>query len=170
MPTRRAPRVTGSPETRYLLMMSMASRTVSSGEIVTGSTIIPLSERFTRSTSSAWRSMLMLRCTKPSPPCRAMAIASRDSVTVSIAAETSGMFREILRVSCVCVLTSVGRTEDFPGTSSTSSNVNPSRIGPSIHFSFIDKRAVRKQPLNTTQPSGRPLGGLNGSRRDSCVS
>ena len=78
----------------------------------------------------------MLRCTKPSPPCRAMAMARRDSVTVSMAAETSGMFSEILRVSCVCVFTSVGSTEDFPGTSSTSSNVNPSRIGPSIHFSL----------------------------------
>ena len=36
------------------------------------------------------------------------------------------------------VTVSVGRTEDFPGTSSTSSNVSPSRIGPSIHFSLSD--------------------------------
>src|SRR5579863_3784647 len=167
MPTSRAPRVTGSPETRYFVMMSIASRTDSSGEIVTGSTIIPLSERFTRSTSSAWRSTPMLRCTNPSPPWRAMAIARRDSVTVSIAAETSGMFSEILRVSCVLVSTSVGRTEDFPGTSSTSSNVKPSVIGPSIHLSLTDRiLAGSNGSPKTTQPSGRPLGGRCGSMRE----
>ena len=89
--------------------------TVCSGEMVTGSTIMPLSERFTRSTSSAWRSMVMLRCTKPRPPCRAMAMARRDSVTVSMAAETMGMFSEILRVRQVRVSASVGRMEDLPG-------------------------------------------------------
>src|SRR6185437_2216775 len=64
------PRVTGSPETRYLVMNSSAWRTEISGEIVTGSTIMPLSERFTLSTSSAWRWIGMLRWTNPMPPWR----------------------------------------------------------------------------------------------------
>src|SRR5216684_4966761 len=66
------------------------------------------------------------------PPCRAMAMASRDSVTVSIAAEASGMFTFSLRAKFVVVSTSVGSTDDLPGRSSTSSKVRPSAIGPSI--------------------------------------
>ena len=46
----------------------------------------------------------------PDPPARASAIASRASVTVSIAAEISGMFSEIDGVSRVTVETSFGRT------------------------------------------------------------
>ncbi len=61
IPVSREPRVTGRPEILYLFMISRACRSVMSGEIVTGSTIMPLSERFTRSTSSPWRSMGMLR-------------------------------------------------------------------------------------------------------------
>ena len=37
----------------------------------------------------------------PSPPCRAIAIAMRDSVTVSIALESSGTLRVSSRVSLV---------------------------------------------------------------------
>jgi len=70
--------------------------------------------------------MLMLRWIKPSPPCRAMPMASRDSVTVSIAAETTGIFSAILRVRQVRVSASVGKIADFPGSSSTSSNVSAS--------------------------------------------
>ena len=62
----------------------------------------------------------------PRPPSRASAIASRASVTVSIAAETIGMLSSIERVSRVRVETSFGSTRDSAGTSSTSSNVNPS--------------------------------------------
>ena len=42
------------------------------------------------------------------PPCRAMAIAIRDSVTVSIAAEMSGVLRLISRVSQLVVSRSPG--------------------------------------------------------------
>ncbi len=56
----------------------------------------------------------------PMPPCRAIAIANRDSVTVSMAAEANGILMVSLRVNCVEVSTSVGRIVDFPGTSSTS--------------------------------------------------
>src|SRR5262249_25081011 len=54
------------------------------------------------------------------------AIAIRASVTVSIAAETSGSSSAIVRVSRVAVDTSFGRTADSAGTRSTSSNVSPS--------------------------------------------
>ena len=64
---------------------------------------MPLSERFTRSTSSACRSIVMLRWMIPMPPCCASAIARCDSVTVSIAALTIGMFSPILRVNHVRV-------------------------------------------------------------------
>jgi len=45
---------------------------------------------------------------------------------VSIAAETTGISRAIVRVSRVAVETSLGRTDDSAGTSRTSSNVRPS--------------------------------------------
>src|SRR4051794_33389044 len=64
----------------------------------------------------------------PRPPACAMAMASADSVTVSIAAETRGIPSSIARVSRVRVLVSVGRTEEAAGVSSTSSNVNACRI------------------------------------------
>src|SRR6266478_186485 len=66
------------------------------------------------------------------PPCRAMAMASRDSVTVSIAADASGMLIFSLRAKFVVVSTSVGSTADRPGNSSTSSKVRPSVIELSI--------------------------------------
>src|SRR5262249_24255269 len=72
----------------------------------------------------------------PMPPWREMPMARRDSVTVSIAAEASGMLMVSLRVNCVVVSASVGRTEDLPGRSRTSSNVRPSEIGsPSMETS-----------------------------------
>ena len=70
---------------------------------------MPLSLRFTRSTSSACRSIVMLRWMMPMPPCCASAIARCDSVTVSIAALRIGMFSLILRVTYVLVSTWFGR-------------------------------------------------------------
>ena len=55
------------------------------------------------------------------PPCRAIAMAIRDSVTVSIALEISGVCSVIPRVSRVRVSTSLGMTSVSPGSSSTSS-------------------------------------------------
>ena len=60
------------------------------------------------------------------PPWRAMAMAIRDSVTVSIALDSSGTRSEISRVSRVVVSTSLGTTSVSPGSSSTSSKVSPS--------------------------------------------
>src|SRR5713101_2404111 len=76
--------------------------------------------------------MGMLRCTIPIPPWRAMAIARRDSVTVSMAAEASGIFRASFLAKFVVVSASPGSTDDLPGKSSTSSKVRPSEIGLSL--------------------------------------
>jgi hypothetical protein len=61
----------------------------------------------------------------PTPPAFAIAIAIADSVTVSIADETSGTASEILRVNQVEVLTSDGTTSDASGRRRTSSYVRP---------------------------------------------
>jgi hypothetical protein len=66
--------------------------------MVTGSTIIPDSERLTRSTCSACRSMGMFLWMMPIPPCWAMAIAIPASVTVSMAADAIGRCRVMSRV------------------------------------------------------------------------
>ena len=50
-----------------------------------------------------------------------MAIAIRDSVTVSIAALTSGALSVISRVSRVVVSMSAGARSEWPGSSRTSS-------------------------------------------------
>ncbi len=112
MPTSLPFLVTGTPEILNRRITSSASAIGRSGSMVTGSTIIPLSERFTLSISPACCSMERLRCTTPSPPCWAMAIASRDSVTVSIAADISGVASVIRLVSRTCVLTCVGTTSE----------------------------------------------------------
>ena len=49
--------VIGRPEIRYFFMTSMAFSIFSSGRMVMGSTIMPLSWRLTLSTSSAWSSI-----------------------------------------------------------------------------------------------------------------
>src|SRR5262249_32326391 len=51
------------------------------------------------------------------------------SVTVSMAALTMGMFRRMLRVSCVCVLAKAGTTSERAGSSNTSSKVRASGTG-----------------------------------------
>ena len=79
-------------------MSAVASRTVSLGRSVIGLRIMPLSDRFTRSTSAACRSIDMFLWSTPMPPARAIAIAISDSVTVSIAAETSGTRSSMPRV------------------------------------------------------------------------
>src|SRR5919201_1818236 len=118
--------VIGTPLMWYVDISSSASETSAAGGSVTGSTIIPASERLTLSTSATCASIERLRCNTPIPPSRASAIASRASVTVSIAAETIGIANSRRLVSRVRVETSFGRTRDSAGTSSTSSNVSPS--------------------------------------------
>ena len=94
---------------------------------MTGSVIMPLWLRFTRSTS--------VTCSVDGEvpvhdPDAALAGPSRwragASVTVSMAADTIGMLSWIFGVRRAAVLTSFGRTLDSAGSSRTSSNVSPS--------------------------------------------
>jgi hypothetical protein len=106
-------------------MTPRASVTRASAGSVTGSTIMPDWFRLTLSTSPTWSSIDRLRWTIPMPPARAIAMASRDSVTVSIAADTIGIASSMRGVSRLAVDTSAGSTDDSAGTNSTSSNVRP---------------------------------------------
>ena len=91
MPTSTpSPLVTGTPEIRKRPHRPSTSAIVASGPQVTGLVIMPASDRLTMSTCCACSSTDRLRCSTPTPPWRAMAIAIRASVTVSIDAETSG--------------------------------------------------------------------------------
>src|SRR5688572_14222502 len=141
MPTRRPsllpPSVIGTPEMRYFCIRSSASRISASGATVIGLTIIPLSDRFTRSTSSAWSSMDRFLWMMPMPPCCAMAIAISDSVTVSIAALSSGTFNLMFLVSRVVTSTCAGRTVECRGTRRMSSNVSAVRRSAPMAFSRI---------------------------------
>src|SRR5437868_3506754 len=58
-----------------------------------------------------------------------MVMAVLLSVTVSIAAESSGTWRRIFFVSCVSRLTFEGRISEYAGKSRTSSKVKASAIG-----------------------------------------
>jgi hypothetical protein len=116
--------VIGTPEIRYFFISSRASKMRLEGESVIGLTIIPLSDRFTRSTSDACSSTDRFLWMMPIPPCCAIAMANRDSVTVSIAALAIGTCRRILRVRFEETSTSLGRTLECCGTSSTSSKVS----------------------------------------------
>jgi hypothetical protein len=55
-------------------------------------------------------------------------MAVLDSVTVSMAALTNGIFNRMVRVNAVLTSTSLGKTSEKAGTSSTSSNVKRSSI------------------------------------------
>ena len=77
---------------------------------MTGSVIIPLWLRLTFCTSAAWSSIDRLRWITPMPPSRAMAIAMRASVTLSIAADTSGTARLMSAANVAVVSTVSGST------------------------------------------------------------
>ena len=112
MPTRRpSPSTTGRPETRNCPQRASTSATVASGVVVTGFVIMPDSERLTLSTCCACSSIERLRCRMPRPPCRAMAIAMRASVTVSIAAEMRGACTRMRRVRSAAAARATGRAE-----------------------------------------------------------
>src|ERR1019366_7716408 len=123
---------TGTPEIRKFAMTSSASEILWVGRQVTGSTIIPLSERFTLSTSAACESIVRVLWMTPSPPFCAIAIARRDSVTVSLAAERMGMFSPIPGASRVFRSVSAGWTFERAGRRRTSSNVRASGISRSF--------------------------------------
>ncbi len=112
MPTTRLPSTTGRPEIRFVLCSAIASRTGMSGVMVIGSRSTPASKRLTLATSAACFCGLRFLWTMPMPPSWASVIASGASVTVSIAAETSGRFSAMLRVRRVESWVSRGRTAE----------------------------------------------------------
>ena len=59
------------------------------------------------------------------PPSSAMAIAILSSVTVSMAALTTGVFSEMCREKRLLTLASPGRISEYCGMSRTSSKVSP---------------------------------------------
>ena len=101
IPTSFFPSVIGTPEMRNFAIRSLASASVCSGDKKNGSVITPFSERFTLSTSSACSSIDIFLWMIPIPPCLAIAMAIRCSVTVSIPALIIGMFSFTFFVSQV---------------------------------------------------------------------
>ena len=97
---------------RNSFIMRLASATFEPLDKVTGSNIIPDSERFTVRTSLACSSILMFLCKTAIPPSRAIAIAISDSETVSIAAETMGVFKEMFLENLEVISTSRGNTSE----------------------------------------------------------
>ena len=72
----------------------------------------PYSERLTLSTSSACASIDMFLWMMPMPPWRAMAMAMRCSVTVSMPALMTGMFSLIVFVRFVVMSIWFGMTSE----------------------------------------------------------
>ena len=92
IPTNFLPLTIGTPEMPNFSITARTSWTLRSGSMVTGSTIIPLSDFLTFSTSVACRAILIFLWMIPTPPWRAMLMAVWYSVTVSMAALTMGIF------------------------------------------------------------------------------
>ena len=119
---------TGMPLIRCCCISSMASASVAPGLIVTGLMTMPDSYFFTVRTAAACSSMLRFLCTTPMPPACAMVMAMGASVTVSMAADISGIPTLMLREMRVLVWVSSGTTSERWGWSRTSSKVSASRI------------------------------------------
>src|SRR3984893_8587920 len=153
MPTTLRPSSTGSPEILCCRVNASTSCTDMVGGTVIGSLTTPLSNRLTLATSAAWAFGGMFLCTIPIPPSWAIAIARRASVTVSIAAERSGMFREMLEVRRVWRLTSRGTTVEWAGSSRTSSKVRAFWTTRIVHFSYAQKSIIRgwRAPVNDSK-------------------
>lgn len=109
-PTRAPASTTGTPEMLWARVSASTSRIEVSGPTVIGSRMTPASNFLAARTSAAWRSTPMFLWTMPMPPSWAMAIAMVDSVTESIAADTSGRLRVMSRASRDLSDTSLGRT------------------------------------------------------------
>ena len=137
----------------------ITSRTDIVGGTVIGSLTTPLSKRLTLATSAACLAGDMFLWRMPRPPSCAIAMARRASVTVSIAAETSGMLRVIDRVRRVARATSRGTTRECAGTSRTSSKVSAFRT------TRIDISPLRKTRLYPRRPLLRSTPGRSAATR-----
>src|ERR1051326_299370 len=146
-----APSTIGTPEILKRTMSCCASRSGRSGPSVIGFMIMPDSLRFTRSTSAACRSIDMFLWMTPMPPWRAIAIAISDSVTVSIAADTIGIFKGMARVKRLVTLTLRGCTVEGRGTSRTSSKVRATS-GRKVPMAEVTGGAWFPQPVSWWLP------------------
>ena len=117
---------TGMPEIWCCDISASASARVCSGWMVTGFTTMPNSNFLTLRTSLACASAVRFLWMTPMPPTWAMAIAMAASVTVSIAADISGMPSSMVRVSRVRTSVWLGRTAEAAGFRRTSSKVSAS--------------------------------------------
>ena len=149
MPTRRPvfwPPVppfstTGIPEMPCARISARASASVASGPMVTGLTTMPDSNFLTWRTSSACPAGDKLRWITPMPPACAMAMASRDSVTVSIAADRIGIDSSMSPAIRVAMSVSPGITSEWPGCNSTSSKVSANApVAVSMIFAMANPR------------------------------
>ena len=113
MPTSSPPAsVIGTPENLKRFISSSASNSLAVFGSVTGSEIMPLWLRFTFCTSAACSDAGMLRWITPMPPLRAIAMAMRASVTLSIAADTSGIARTMSAANLADVSTASGSVSE----------------------------------------------------------
>ena len=117
------PSTTGMPLILYFSINLKASPRVWSGFIVTGLTTIPASNFLTFLTSDAWSFIVKFLCRTPMPPNWAIVIANLCSVTVSIAAESKGIFNFISFVIKVLTSASAGPNLLCAGCNKTSSKV-----------------------------------------------
>ena len=85
----------GTPDIPNRSVILLISETVEFALAVTGLFMTPLSYFFTNLTCLAWSSIDKFLCMIPIPPSLASVIAIFDSVTVSIAADTIGVFNSI---------------------------------------------------------------------------
>ena len=104
--------IIGIPPILYFLILDLASETIAVSGRVTGSIIIPDSERFTALTLADCSSIVMFLCNTPIPPSRAIAIAILLSVTVSIAADIIGIFKGMFLLKRDFKETSRGRVSE----------------------------------------------------------
>ena len=107
-----------------------------------GSLTTPLSKRLTFATSAACLAGDMFLWTMPSPPSCAMAIARRASVTVSIAADSSGMLSAIERGEAGLEADVAGDDEGMRGNEQDV--VEGQRFPDDTHvtFSYAQKRII----------------------------
>ena len=112
IPTRLPSSTMGTPEILLATVKSRNCWRVAEELMVKGSLTTPLSYFLTAQTCLACCSILILLWIIPTPPSAAMAMARRDSVTVSIAAETSGIFILMPRVSWDFRVTSFAVTSE----------------------------------------------------------
>ena len=115
----------GIPPILYSFIKLLAFETNAVWYSVTGSKIIPDSDLLTFFTLSACISIGILLCITPNPPSWAMPMAILLSVTVSIAAETIGIFKLIFFENLVFKFTWLGKISEYAGTNKTSSYVRP---------------------------------------------